>query len=165
MSDSFVTPWTVACQVPLSMEFPRQEYWSGLPCPPPGDLPNPGIRPRDWTQVSCIGRRILYHWTTRKAHWELLAVCIQKDSVSEDEHSTQTSVFKIWQSSQPSSSGIITVNSVSIIFGYICVWTTALWLIFYKAMRNLLHLTVFIVELLGCWSEMKDAKHWSLPLA
>ena len=41
----FVTPWTIACQVPLSMEFPRQEYWSGLPCPPPGDLPNPGMEP------------------------------------------------------------------------------------------------------------------------
>ena len=41
----FVTPWTVAHQAPLSMGFPRQEYWSGLPCPPPGDLPNPGIRP------------------------------------------------------------------------------------------------------------------------
>ena len=38
-------PWTVACQVPLSMEFPRQEYWSGLPFPSPGDLPNPGIEP------------------------------------------------------------------------------------------------------------------------
>ena len=38
-------PWTVACQVPLSMEFSRQEYWSGLLCPPPGDLPNPGIEP------------------------------------------------------------------------------------------------------------------------
>ena len=36
----FVTPWTVACQAPLSMAFSRQEYWSGLPCPPPGDLPN-----------------------------------------------------------------------------------------------------------------------------
>ena len=34
-----VTPWTAACQAPLSMEFSRQEYWSGLPCPPPGDLP------------------------------------------------------------------------------------------------------------------------------
>ena len=34
----FVTPWTVACQVPLFMEFPREEYWSGLPCTPPGDL-------------------------------------------------------------------------------------------------------------------------------
>ena len=41
----FVTPWTVACQAPLSMGFSRQEYWSGLPCPPPGDLPNPGIKP------------------------------------------------------------------------------------------------------------------------
>ena len=38
-----VTPWTVAHQDPLSMEFSRQEYWSGLPCPPPGDLPNSGI--------------------------------------------------------------------------------------------------------------------------
>ena len=42
----FVTPWTVAQQAPLSVEFSRQEYWSGLPCPSPGDLPNPGIKPR-----------------------------------------------------------------------------------------------------------------------
>ena len=41
----FVTPWTVACQVPLSIEVFRQEYKSGLPFPPPGDLPNPGITP------------------------------------------------------------------------------------------------------------------------
>ena len=39
----FATPWTVACLAPLSMGFSRQEYWSGLPCPPPGDLPDPGI--------------------------------------------------------------------------------------------------------------------------
>ena len=39
----FVTPWTVAYQAPLSKGFSRQEYWSGLPCPPPGDLPDPGI--------------------------------------------------------------------------------------------------------------------------
>ena len=45
MSDSFVTPWTVAHQAPPSMEFSRQEYWSGLPGPSPGDLPNPGIEP------------------------------------------------------------------------------------------------------------------------
>ena len=43
--DSLATPWTVACQSPLSMGFPRQEYWSGLPFPPPGDLPHPGIEP------------------------------------------------------------------------------------------------------------------------
>ena len=42
----FVTPWTVAYQGPLSMGFSRQEYWSGLPFPSPGDLPNPGIDPR-----------------------------------------------------------------------------------------------------------------------
>ena len=47
------TPWTVARQAPLSMGFSRQEYWSGLPCPPPGDLPNPGINP-------CLLR--LLHW-------------------------------------------------------------------------------------------------------
>ena len=54
----FVTPWAVACQVPLSMGFSRQEYWHGLPFPSPRDLPNPGIKPgssvlagRDFTTV------------------------------------------------------------------------------------------------------------------
>ena len=42
---TLVTPWTVARQVPLSMEFPRQEYWSGLPFPSPGDLPDTEIKP------------------------------------------------------------------------------------------------------------------------
>ena len=54
-----VTPWTAACQAPLSMGFSRQEYWSGLPCPPPASS-----RPRDCTcvsYVSCIGRQGLYH--------------------------------------------------------------------------------------------------------
>ena len=70
----FMTLWTVACQVPLFRGFSRQEYWSGLPFPSPGDCPRPGIkptspvnslplshrtgfnpsRPRDWTRVSCI---------------------------------------------------------------------------------------------------------------
>ena len=40
-----VNPWTVTCQAPLSVGFPRQEYWSELPFPPPGHLPNPGIKP------------------------------------------------------------------------------------------------------------------------
>ena len=42
---TLATPWTVACQTPLPMAFSRQEYWSGLPFSPPGDLPNPGIQP------------------------------------------------------------------------------------------------------------------------
>ena len=45
LSDS-ATPWTVACQAPLSMGVSRQKYWNGLPFPSPGDLPNPGIKPR-----------------------------------------------------------------------------------------------------------------------
>ena len=42
----FETPWTLACKVPLSMEFSRQEYWNGLPFPSPGDLSTPGIEPK-----------------------------------------------------------------------------------------------------------------------
>ena len=41
----FEIPWTVVCRAPLYMGFPRQEYWSGLSFPSPGDLPNPGIKP------------------------------------------------------------------------------------------------------------------------
>ena len=51
----FETPWTIACQAPLSMGFSRQEYCSGLPCPPPGDLPNPGIKLRSPAlQAGCL---------------------------------------------------------------------------------------------------------------
>ena len=52
----FVTPWTVACQAPLSIEISRQEYWSGLPFPSPEDLSNPVIKPASPTM-----RQILYH--------------------------------------------------------------------------------------------------------
>ena len=41
----FATPWTIACKAPLSLGFSSQEYWSGLPFPPPGDLLDPGIKP------------------------------------------------------------------------------------------------------------------------
>ena len=56
----FVTPWTVAHQAPLSMRFSRQESWSGLPCPPPGDLPDPGIE-------SAFPGGIFTHWATWEA--------------------------------------------------------------------------------------------------
>ena len=61
----FFTPWTAAHQVPLSVGFSRQEYWSGLPFSTLGDLPNLGIKPMSW--VSRIGRRILYHCVTWEA--------------------------------------------------------------------------------------------------
>ena len=57
----FTTPWTVAYQAPLSMGFYRQEYWSGLPFPSPGDLP----WPRDQTQISRIAGRCFNLWATR----------------------------------------------------------------------------------------------------
>ena len=49
MSDSLQPPWAVACQAPLSTGFSKQEYWSGLPVPSPGDLPDPGIEPKSPT--------------------------------------------------------------------------------------------------------------------
>ena len=52
----FATPWTIALQAPLSMRFSRQEYWSGLPCLPPGDLPNPGIKLTSLVSPALAGR-------------------------------------------------------------------------------------------------------------
>ena len=61
----FATLWTVARQAPLSMGFSRQEHWSGLPCPPPEDLPSPGIKPTSFTSPVFAGR-----FFTSGATWE-----------------------------------------------------------------------------------------------
>ena len=82
----FVTLWTVARQAPLSVGFSRQESWSGLPCPPPGDLPDPGIEPGS----PALGVWSFSPWTTRevppltifkaRSHWVVVAwVCPQVD--------------------------------------------------------------------------------------
>ena len=74
MSDSFVTSWIVARQSPLSMGFPRQEYWSGLPSPSPGDLPDPGIKLRspvleaDSLSVSHLDPASMF-WKKRRVLW------------------------------------------------------------------------------------------------
>ena len=52
----FTALWTVACQVPLSLEFSKQEYWSGSPFPSPGDHPDPGIEPMSLTSAAFTGR-------------------------------------------------------------------------------------------------------------
>ena len=63
MSDSFATPWTVACQAPLSTGFPRQEYRSGLSFPSPRDLPDPEIEPTSPAlQVDSV---LLSHFLTK----------------------------------------------------------------------------------------------------
>ena len=56
----FVTPWTVACQAPLSVGFSRQECWSGWPCPPPGDIPDPGIKPTSLISPALAGGEFLW---------------------------------------------------------------------------------------------------------
>ena len=63
----FATLWTVACQVPLSMGFSRQEYWSGLPFPPPGNLSNPWIK-----FVSLMSPALAGGFFTTSATWEAL---------------------------------------------------------------------------------------------
>ena len=60
VSDSSATPWTIAFQAPLSLGFTRQQYWSGLPFPSPGDLPDWG----DQICISCTRRWVLYRWAT-----------------------------------------------------------------------------------------------------
>ena len=55
MSDS-TTEWTVACQTLQSIGFFKQEYWNGLPCPSPGDLPDPGIKPTSLLSTAFAGR-------------------------------------------------------------------------------------------------------------
>ena len=72
---TLVTSWTVAHQTPLSMGFLRQEYWSGLPFPSPGDLPDPGSKPTSPALVSVLlpYRQILYQQATTDFQFD---VCI-----------------------------------------------------------------------------------------
>ena len=67
----FATPWTVASQAPLSVGFSRHEHWSGLPCPPPGDLPDPGIKPESVMSPALAGG-----FFTISTTWEALSFCI-----------------------------------------------------------------------------------------
>ena len=67
----FATLRTGACQAPLSMGFSRQEYWIGLSCPTPGDLPDPGIEPMSLTSPTLVGR-----FFTTSAAWEIPSLFI-----------------------------------------------------------------------------------------
>ena len=74
----FVTLWTVTHQVPLLMGFSRQEYWSGLPFPSPGDLPNPGIEP-----VSLMSPALAGSFFTTSATWEAPQLCSLRKYINE----------------------------------------------------------------------------------
>ena len=65
ISDPFVTPWSAASQDPLSMGFPRQEYWNGVPFPTPGDLPDPGMEPAFLVSPALANRALI-----TSASWE-----------------------------------------------------------------------------------------------
>ena len=73
----FETLWTVAHQAPLSMGFFRQEYWSGSPCPPPGDLPKPGIEPTVLMSAALAGGSFTTGATEEAPYLPLLSfICI-----------------------------------------------------------------------------------------
>ena len=67
----FVTPWTVAHQAPLSIDFSRQEYWSGLPLPPPGDLLDLGIKP-----ASLASPALTCKFSTSSTTWEAFPLAL-----------------------------------------------------------------------------------------
>ena len=72
----FATPWTVACQSPLSIEFSRQEYWSGLPFPSPGYLPYPGIESKSLASPALAGTTV----PPRKNHcFDYMNLCQQNE--------------------------------------------------------------------------------------
>ena len=73
-----VTPWTVACQALLSMEFPRQEYWSGLSFPSSGYLPNPGMEP-----TSPVLQADFLPLSQEGSHTETMCVCVSRSVMSD----------------------------------------------------------------------------------
>ena len=98
---NFVTPWTTARQASLSMEFSRNKYWSGLPFPSPGDLPDPGIKSglptlqadalpseppgksnvlRKHLLIKCLNINLICPYTTRKFLTDILLNCFNRES-------------------------------------------------------------------------------------
>ena len=90
----FATPWTVDCQAPPSMGFSRWQYWSGLPFPSLGDLPD-----RAWVScVSHVGRWVLYHWATTLYIYIRRYISIQhlfRVKAAVTHHSSVTSGFEL----------------------------------------------------------------------
>ena len=90
--------WTVARQAPLSTEFPRQEYWSGLPCPPPGNLPNPGIKPISPTlQVDSLPAELQFSPNLKSGKADVPA---QKQADRESMNSPLLTIFYFIQASR-----------------------------------------------------------------
>ena len=94
----FATPWIVTHQAPLSMGFSRQAYWSGLPCPPPGDLPDPGIEP------PCLLRLLLgSEFFTTSITWE--APCVYIYIYTQGCHAHRQDHPRTWRRRLPTRQG------------------------------------------------------------
>ena len=81
----FVTPWTVARQAPLSTGFSRQEHWSGLPCPPPGNLPDPGIDSTSLMSPAQAGKFFITSttWEALPSHTHILFIYFSPRAISD----------------------------------------------------------------------------------
>ena len=85
----FVTPWTIACQAPLSLGFSRQEYWRGLPFPPPGDLPDPGIKP-----TSLVSPALAGGFFATSTTWKALPLLSSHSRVSPSIHCSRPALLR-----------------------------------------------------------------------
>ena len=99
----FAAPWTVACQAPLPMEFSRQAYWSGVPCPTPRDLPDPEIEPKSLAMSLLHWQAIHYHWrhlgsTTYSEYMVLVKILPLKPTADTENHLASLCLnFLIWK--------------------------------------------------------------------
>ena len=91
----FGTPWTVACQLPLFMEFPRQEYSSRLPFPPPGNLPSPGKESKS-PLPPALARVFFYHWATLEVFDERLIQISASKSVCTCKSPSDLLKLRLW---------------------------------------------------------------------
>ena len=105
-SHVIATLWTVTRQAPLSVGFSRQEYWSGMPCPPPGDLPDPGIKPESLFSPTLAGGFFTTS-TTREALIGYVAVlCRSVMSNSLPPHSYSPSGYSVHGESPGMNTGV-----------------------------------------------------------
>ena len=104
----FATIWTIAHYIPLSMGFSRQEYWSGLPCPPPGDLSNPGIEPESFMSPQFSPVQSLSHVRLFVTPWT--AAC-----------QALLSITKYWSLIKLKSIESVMASTIHLILGHPCL--------------------------------------------
>ena len=123
----FATPWTVAHQAPLSMGFFRQEYWSGLPCPPPGELPNPGIQ-----RASLMSPELADGFFTTSTTWEasLISQVLQPIQASESFILILGTVIHFWTSLNSLLSS--TLETLVLDLQFHLLWLIPFWVTSFK---------------------------------